>query len=145
MKVLHWFENCATLTEAIARRKELSKTYHPDVAKNGDTGDMTAINEEFELLKAKFKKQAENKAKKRELFDWVREKSLKGIEKNNADIKSATIEGIGKLLTNLIPDDKKHLRKIAIGLMADELEELDLMEFGRSIFEQVGKTLKLGK
>lgn len=146
MRELIWFKGCATRDEAATRLKELSKKHHPDVSEDGDNGsNMAAINEEYSFLKLKFRRQDENRAKKQEIFEWVREKSLNGIEKNNDDIKNATIEGIGKLLTNIIPNDKKHLRKIAIGLLTDELENFDLMEFGRNIFEQVGKTLKFKK
>jgi len=141
---LKWFDGCKTPESASEKLKKVSKQYHPDV-EDGNNDAMASINLEYSLLKLKFKKQEESRIKNKELFDWVREKGLRGIEDNHEKIKKATQEGVKRFLENTIPDDKKTIRKIAIGLIVDEIENFDLNEFGRNIFEQVGKILKLEK
>ncbi len=147
-----YFTGCKTREEASKKLKELSKKYHPDTEngysvlshlKNGVI--MAEISEEYAVLKKKFKRQLENNAKKLEVFEWVRQKGLSGIETNHENIKKVTSEGITKILENFIPDDKKTLRKIAIGLITEEIADFDLVEFSRNMFEKAEKILKLNK
>jgi len=144
MKKLTYFDGCKTKDEATKRLKTLSKQYHPDT-EGGNSEIMTEINEEYAVLKQKFKKNRELMVKKLEVFDWVRNKGLSGIENNHQSIKNATKEGVTEILKNIIPDEKKTLRKIAIGLIIEEIDDFDLIEFSQKMFEKAEKILKLNK
>lgn len=144
MKNQSYFDGCNTQEEASKRLKSLSKKFHPD-KEGGNQEIMTEINREYGDIKKNIKKRQEAAAKKLEVFDWVRQKGLSGIETNQLNIKEVTMEGVAKILNNVIPDEKKTLRKIATNLINEEIKDFDLVEFSRNMFEKAEKILKLDK